>query len=119
MHKLYYYPQCSTCVKARRWLESHDIPFTLIHMVNNPPTNNELQVIHSLSQRPLKALFNVSGQSYRKGDFKTRLPTMTDAEKFTALANDGKLIKRPILVNESMALIGFKEAEWTAHFNTN
>ena len=116
MHTLYHYPQCSTCVKARRWLDAHEVQYQLIHLVDSPPSVDELRLIHQLSQRPLKALFNVSGQSYRRGDFKTRLPQMSDAEQLSALADDGKLIKRPILLSDTAALIGFKEAEWSAYF---
>ena len=100
MITLYHYPRCSTCVKARKWLEAQGLEFKAIDLASAPPSKSELKVIHERSGRPIKALFNTSGQSYRGGGFKDRLPSMSDADKFEALAADGMLIKRPIALME-------------------
>ena len=112
-YTLYQYPRCSTCVKARKWLEAHNLDFDALDLTVNTPDIDTLRSLHARSGKPIKALFNTSGQSYRRGDFKTRLATMNDDEKFLALAADGMLIKRPILVVGERVLIGFKEAEWS------
>ena len=111
--KLYHYPRCSTCVKARKFLAQHDLKAEEIDLAQSPPDEAGLRAIHRASQRPFKALFNTSGQSYRGGDFKTRLPKMSEDEAFAALAADGMLIKRPILIGRDFALIGFKSAVWS------
>ena len=110
---LYQYPRCSTCVKARKWLEAHQLSFESVDLTIDPPDVETLKSLQSRSSKPIKALFNTSGQSYRRGDFKTRIPTMSDEDQFAALAADGMLIKRPILVAGDCVLIGFKEAEWS------
>lgn len=115
-YTFYHYPRCSTCVKARKWLEAHQINVQMINLAENPPSAEQLKKIHQASTKPLKALFNTSGQSYRQGGFKDRLATMSDAEQFKALAADGMLIKRPILYKDGQALIGFKEPEWLTLF---
>ena len=115
--QFYQYARCSTCVKARRFLEENSIAFESIAIVDTPPSKTELIQIHKKSGLPIKSLFNTSGQSYRQGDFKNKLSTLTDDEKFDALARDGKLIKRPLLISEQGALIGFKLPQWTAFFN--
>ena len=112
-YTLYQYPRCSTCVKARKWLETHQITFDAIDLTIDTPDAAALKSMHAQSTKPVKAFFNTSGNSYRGGDFKTRLPTMTDEDKFAALAADGMLIKRPILVTDEIVLVGFKEAEWS------
>lgn len=114
--EVYHYPGCSTCKKALKWLDAHGIEHTRIHIVDSPPTVATLRKAQRQSGKPLAKLFNTSGQSYRGGDFKTRLPTMTDDEAFDALAADGKLIKRPLLLTKDFALIGFKEAEYEERF---
>jgi arsenate reductase (glutaredoxin) len=108
----YQYPRCSTCVKARKWLQVNEITFTSIQMVDNPPLVDQIQQIHERSGQAIKKLFNTSGQSYRQGDFKNRLSNMSLLECYQALAADGKLIKRPLLVSDDWVLIGFKEAQW-------
>lgn len=110
----WHYPNCSTCVKARRFLEAHNLDFKAIDLVKTPPSATRLKKMHAASDRELKAFFNTSGQSYRNGGFKDRLPLMSDAEKFAALAADGKLIKRPILETDSGVVVGFKEDQWRA-----
>ena len=112
--KLYHYPNCSTCKRARKWLASHGVEVQLVDIVKAPPTKAELADAISRSGLPHKRFFNTSGQSYRNGDFSSRLPAMSDAEKITALAADGKLIKRPLLVGANVVLVGFREDEWQA-----
>ncbi len=110
--KVYHYPGCSTCKKARRWLEDHDVNHELVHIVESPPSADQLRSIHQRSGQPLRKLFNTSGVSYREGDYKNRLPAMSDDEQFAALAADGKLIKRPLVVGKNFALIGFREDDY-------
>lgn len=112
MHTFYHYPRCSTCVKAKKWLNEQGIEYQAIDLSAAPPNAEELKAIHKSSNKAIKALFNTSGQSYRNGGFKDRLINMSDEEKFAALSADGMLIKRPILVKENSSLIGFKLAEW-------
>lgn len=113
-HIFYQYPRCSTCVKARKWLEAQGVEFTSIDITTDPPDVETLRSAQATSGKPIKALFNTSGQSYRNGDFKNKIPAMSEEELFEALAADGKLIKRPLLIASGVALIGFKEAEWSA-----
>ena len=112
--KVYQYPNCSTCRKALKWLEEKSVAYTAIHIVEKPPSKSTLQRARKAAGVPIRKLFNTAGQSYRQGGFKDALPSMSDAEAFAALAADGKLIKRPLVVGEGMALIGFNEAEWAA-----
>ena len=109
---IYHYPACGTCKKALRWLDDHDIDHRRVHIVESPPTIDQLRRARQASGRPLNKLFNTSGRSYREGNFKDRLPGMSEDEALAALAADGKLIKRPLLVGEGFALVGFREAEW-------
>ncbi len=111
---VYHYPNCSTCRKALAWLETHHIAFTPVDIVENPPSRAQLETARRLAGVPLKKLFNVAGQSYRDGDFKTKLATMTDAQAFDALARDGKLIKRPLAITSTTALVGFDDKAWAA-----
>lgn len=111
---IYQYPNCSTCRKALAWLAAHSIEVTSIDLVKSPPSKAVLERAKQLAGVPIGKLFNVSGQSYRDGDFKSKLPAMTDAQALAALAADGKLIKRPLVVGEELALVGFDEAAWTA-----
>ena len=113
---LYHYPRCSTCQKAIAWLRAHDVPFTEVDLVTTPPTAAQLNAWSHVAPRHLPSLFNTSGQSYRDGRFKDRLPTMSRDEQLAALAADGKLIKRPILVREDRTglhvAVGFREDEF-------
>ncbi len=109
---LYHYPNCSTCKQAIKWLVANGHEFTAIDLVAKPPTRAVLEHIYKLADVPLKKLFNLAGASYRDGDFKTKLPGMTSAQAFAALAADGKLIKRPILLGDDIALVGFAADEW-------
>lgn len=111
---IYQYPNCSTCRKALKWLDQRGLEYTSIDLVATPPTEDELRRLAGRTDAPLKKFFNTSGQSYRGGGFKDRLPNMSDDEKFAALAADGKLIKRPLVDTGASTLIGFKAAEWEA-----
>jgi arsenate reductase (glutaredoxin) len=110
--RVYHYPQCSTCKKALKWLAAHDVAVELIDIVKQPPSKRELREALSSAKVPLKKLFNTSGISYREGRFGERLATMSEAEALDALAADGKLIKRPLLLGKGFALFGFDEAAY-------
>jgi arsenate reductase len=109
---VYQYPNCSTCKKALAWLKANKIAFTSIDIVKEPPAKAQLEAVQKLAGVPVKKMFNIAGGSYRDGDFKTKLPAMTDAQAFAALAKDGKLIKRPLAIGDGIALVGFAEAAW-------
>ena len=109
---VYHYPKCSTCRKALAWLEAKRIAFDKIDIVTKPPARATLARV--AREVGMKRMFNTSGESYRAGGFKERLATMTESQALDALAADGKLIKRPLAVAEGVALVGFKEEEWTA-----
>ena len=111
---VYHYPNCSTCKKALAWLAAHGVAYKAVDIVASPPSTAQLARARKLADVPVGKLFNVSGVSYREGDFKTRLSAMTDAQALAALAADGKLIKRPLAISESLALVGFREADWAA-----
>ena len=113
----YQYPGCSTCRKALRWLDDAGVPYRSVNIVVAPPSKATLKKALTLSGLPLGKLFNTSGQSYRDGGFKTKLATMTEAQALEALAKDGKLIKRPLVVGDGFVLVGFREPEWSAAFD--
>lgn len=108
----FYYPKCGTCRKAKAYLDSRGISYTERLLVEAPPTAEELTDYYHRSGLPLKKFFNTSGQSYRGGGFKDKLPSMTEAEQIAALAADGMLVKRPILADDAFVLVGFHESEW-------
>lgn len=108
------YPKCTTCQKARKWLEAREIPFTARHIKEDPPTAGELKEWHSRSGLPLKKFFNTSGLKYKELALKDKLPGMSEEEQLALLATDGMLVKRPILVGSGFVLVGFREAEWAA-----
>ena len=113
---IYQYPNCSTCKRALAWLTEHGVEHRSIDLVKAPPARAVLERAAKLANAPVKKLFNVAGESYRAGDFKTKLPTMTDAQAFAALAADGKLIKRPLVIDDKagLALIGFDADAWAS-----
>ena len=106
------YPPCSTCQKAKKWLDEQGIAYDDRHIKNENPTFEELKAWHSLSGLPLKRFFNTSGLLYKSLALKDKLPTMTEEEQLRLLATDGMLVKRPIVVSGGTVLVGFKEAEW-------
>lgn len=106
------YPKCTTCQKAKKWLDDNKIEYELRDIKLNNPTLEELTEWHKKSGLPLKKFFNTSGLLYKSLELKTKLPTMTEDEMLRLLATDGMLVKRPILVGDDFVLVGFKEAEW-------
>lgn len=115
MKKLFIeYPKCSTCKKAKKWLEDNKIEFEDRHIIENTPTVAELKKWIKMSDKDIKKWFNTSGLKYKELNLKDKLPLMSDDEKIELLSTDGMLIKRPILVLENKVLIGFKEEEWKA-----
>ena len=106
------YPKCSTCQKARKWLEGQGKDFTVRDIKADNPTESELRQWHEKSGLPLKKFFNTSGNLYKELHLKDRLPGMSEDEQFALLASDGMLVKRPIAVDGDTVLVGFKEADW-------
>ena len=111
------YPKCSTCQKARKWLEEHGIKYTERHIVEQNPAYEELKVWYGKSGFPLKKFFNTSGLLYKEMQLKEKLPAMSEEEQLKLLATNGMLVKRPLLVNDEMVLVGFKAAEWAEKLN--
>ena len=106
------YPKCSTCKKAKKWLDDHDITYTDRHIVEDNPTYDELKEWYIRSGLPLKKFFNTSGMLYKEQKLKDCLPEMSEDEQLYLLATNGMLVKRPIVVTDDGILVGFKEAEW-------
>lgn len=106
------YPPCSTCKKAKQWLDSHGINYTDRHIKEQNPTYEELKLWYEQSGLPLKRFFNTSGLLYKSMNLKDRLPEMSEEEQLRLLASDGMLVKRPLLITDTKVLTGFKEAEW-------
>ncbi len=106
------YPRCSTCQKAKAWLDTQGIPYEFRDIKIQNPTKEELRSWHALSGLPLRRLFNTSGLQYKALELKDKLPAMSEEEQFALLSSDGMLVKRPILVGEDFAFFGFKEADW-------
>ena len=106
------YPPCSTCQKAKKWLDEHGVTYTDRHIKENNPTYEELKEWHRRSGLPLKRFFNTSGLLYKSMELKNKLPAMSEEEQLLLLATDGMLVKRPILVTENAVVTGFREAEW-------
>ena len=108
------YPPCSTCRKARAWLDEHGVEYTARHIKEENPSYEELKLWYERSGLPLKKFFNTSGLLYKSLNLKEKLPAMTEEEQLRLLATDGMLVKRPLVVLEDAVLTGFREAEWTA-----
>ncbi|MGI6751992.1 MAG: Spx/MgsR family RNA polymerase-binding regulatory protein [Anaerovoracaceae bacterium] len=106
------YPQCTTCRRAKSYLEEKGILYDFRHIKTEKPTESELRLWHSKSGLPLKRFFNVSGKQYRELELSKRLDTLSEDEQYSLLATDGMLVKRPILVGADSVLVGFKESEW-------
>ena len=114
MVKVYCYSRCSTCRKALKWLDENKIEHEVIDIRTDHPDEDTLREYYALSGLPLKRFFNTSGKSYREQGLSKKLPDMSEDEQFALLANDGMLVKRPLLVGNDFVLTGFKEGEWTA-----
>ena len=106
------YPPCSTCQKAKKWLDEKGIVYEPRHIKEEKPTAEELRQWHRISGLPLKKFFNTSGLLYKAMNLKDRLPAMTEEEQIELLASDGMLVKRPLLIAEGRVLVGFREKEW-------
>jgi arsenate reductase (glutaredoxin) len=113
---VFQYPKCSTCRKALAYLNDWGAVYTSIDIVENPPSRAQLAAAVKTSGLPVKRFFNSSGESYREGKFGERLATMTEAEALDALAADGKLIKRPLIIGEDFVLVGFEQAAYDERF---
>lgn len=106
------YPKCSTCQKAKKWLDTHNITYTDRHIVQDNPSYDELRQWYEKSGLPLKKFFNTSGMIYKEMQLKDKLPSMGEEEQIQLLATNGMLVKRPLIVDGEKVLTGFKEAEW-------
>ena len=110
------YPRCTTCQKARRWLEERGAAVEERDIKEERPTADELRAWHAKSGLPLKRFFNTSGLKYKELGLKDKLSALSEAEQYNLLASDGMLVKRPLLVAADFVLVGFKEKEWQEHF---
>ena len=110
------YPPCSTCQKAKKWLDAKGVAYTDRHIKENKPTYEELKAWYAMSGLPLKKFFNTSGLVYKSLGLKDKLPTMTEEEQLQLLATDGMLVKRPLVVGDDFVLTGFREKEWAEKF---
>lgn len=107
-----YYPKCSTCRKAKKWLEENNLEFKEKDIVEDNPTVEELKEWYEKSDLPLKRFFNTSGMKYRELKLKDKLPDMSEDEQLELLATDGMLVKRPVIVSDDVVLTGFRQKEW-------
>ena len=112
MYLFIYYPKCSTCQKAKKWLEAQGVAFEARHIVEENPTVEELSKWIAASGQPVKKFFNTSGLKYKELGLKDKLPSMTDEEQIALLATDGMLVKRPLVIGNGVVLAGFKEDKW-------
>lgn len=124
-HEMYYvleesnmlflcYPKCSTCQKAQKWLDAHQLAYTQRHITEDNPSYEELKAWYEKSKLPLKRFFNTSGLVYKEMQLKDKLPTLSEEEQLKLLATNGMLVKRPLVICEDKVLVGFKEKEWEA-----
>ena len=112
MLKFICYPKCTTCQKARAWLDENNIEYEFRDIKTENPSAEELAAWYKRSGLPLRRFFNTSGLLYKSMELKTKLPNMTDEEMLALLAADGMLVKRPLAIGDDFVLVGFKEAEW-------
>ncbi len=110
------YPKCTTCKKAKKWLDDNGFSYTDRHIIENNPTADEIREWHQKSGLELKKFFNTSGLLYKSMNLKDKLPTMSDEEKYELLASNGMLVKRPVLVDGDRVLLGFKAEKWEDSF---
>ena len=112
MLKFICYPKCTTCQKAKKWLDDNGVNYELRDIKLDNPSLDELTKWYKVSSLPIKKFFNTSGLLYKSLDLKNKIPTMTEDEMLKLLATDGMLVKRPLLVGDDFVLVGFKEADW-------
>jgi arsenate reductase (glutaredoxin) len=108
----YWYPKCGTCRNAKKWLDAHHLSYEEVHIVEHPPSREQLQDLYQKSGLELKKFFNTSGMKYRELGIKDKMKSATDEELLDLLASDGMLIKRPILTDGERVTVGFKEEEY-------
>ena len=108
------YPKCTTCQKAKKWLDAAGVSYEDRHIKEQNPSAEELKKWHQMSGLPLKNFFNTSGILYKEMNLKDKLPNMSEAEQYDLLASNGMLVKRPLLIDSGKVLVGFKETEWEA-----
>ena len=113
MIKFICYPKCTTCQKAKKWLDDNKIEYELRDIKENNPSYEELSAWYKMSELPLKKFFNTSGLLYKSMELKDKLPNMSEDEQLKLLATDGMLVKRPLVVGEDFVLVGFNESEWS------
>lgn len=111
---VYYYPACNTCKKAIKWMKDNNVDVTLKHIVEETPSESIIREVYEKSGLKINKLFNTSGKVYRELNMKEQLKTISDAEAIKLLADNGMLIKRPMLLANEFALVGFKEDDWKA-----
>lgn len=109
------YPKCTTCQKAKKWLDDNKIEYSFRDIKEENPSLEELTYWYKMSGLPLKKFFNTSGLLYKSMELKDKLHTMTEEEQLRLLATDGMLVKRPLLIEKDFVLVGFKESEWGNH----
>jgi arsenate reductase len=107
------YPKCTTCQKAKKWLDDNKIEYDLRDIKEDNPSLEELTTWHKTSGLPLKKFFNTSGLLYKSMELKDKLPAMSEEEQLKLLASDGMLVKRPLVIGKGVVLVGFKECEWS------
>ena len=112
------YPKCTTCQKARKWLDENQIAYAFRDIKTENPAYDELAAWHRLSGLPLKKFFNTSGLLYKSMELKDKLPGMSEEKMLHLLATDGMLVKRPLLIGNDFALVGFKKTDWEIRLNT-
>ena len=111
------YPKCTTCKKAKKWLDDRGIEYMDRHIVEDNPTFDELKLWYEKSGLPLKRFFNTSGLLYKSMELKDKLATMSEDEQLTLLASNGMLVKRPLLITDNAVIPGFREKEWEQAIN--
>lgn len=117
MIKFICYPKCTTCQRAKKWLDDNNIGYTFRDIKLDNPSLEELTEWYTISGLPLKKFFNTSGLLYKSLDLKNKLPEMNEDEMLKLLATDGMLVKRPLLIGDNFVLVGFKETEWLEKLN--
>ena len=110
------YTKCTTCQKARKWLDANDIAYEERHIAEQNPSAAELRTWHERSGLPLRRFFNTSGMLYRQLNLKDRIPSMTDEEIYELLSTDGMLVKRPMIITDEKVLVAFRQKEWEDFF---
>ncbi|WP_019156205.1 arsenate reductase family protein [Robertmurraya massiliosenegalensis] len=113
----YWYPKCGTCRNAKKWLDNHEVSYKEVHIVENPPSRSELELLYKSSGLELKKFFNTSGMKYRELGLKDKMKTASEDELLDILASDGMLIKRPLLTDGEKVTLGFKENEYESLFS--